>query len=312
MPLFDTHIVVDWSAKATPATGENSIWWTAVIGEGCALKPRNPPTRRRAIESLTTFVADELDAGRRVLAGFDFPFGYPAGVAERLTDETSAAAVWNWLDREIEDQPDNSNNRFEVAERMNGFWGGIGPFWGRPWQWSGPEEVPIRGTERTERGGHPPERRIADKRAKGAKTVWQLAGNGSVGSQVLVGLPALKRLLSHPRIGGRGSIWPFDTGLRAPDTRETPLVLAEIYPSLLRKEVSESRGGGEVLDRVQVRVNAAAFARLDRRGGLAPLFAGAAGLSPDERHLIEKEEAWILGLGHEDGIRDAARMDCDA
>ncbi|MCY3669716.1 MAG: precorrin-8X methylmutase, partial [Alphaproteobacteria bacterium] len=139
----------------------------------------------------------------------------------------------------------------------------------------------------------------------------QLAYAGSVGSQVLVGLPALKRLLADPRIGGCGRVWPFDTGLRAPDTREAPLVLAEIYPSLLRKEVAACRGDGEVLDRAQVRVNAAAFARLDRRGGLAPLFEGACGLSVDERGLIEQEEAWILGLGHEDGIRDAARTDCD-
>ena len=276
MPLFDTHIVVDWSAKATPATGENSIWWAAVIGGGCVLEPRNPPTRHKAIRSLTAFIADELDVGRRVLAGFDFPFGYPVGVAERLTGEASAPAVWNWLNREIEDQRDNSNNRFVVAERMNGFWDGIGPFWGRPWQWSGPDGVPIRRSERTNREEHPAERRIADERVKMAKTVWQLAGNGSVGSQVLVGLPALKRLLADPRIGGRGRVWPFDTGLRVPDTREAPLVLAEIYPSLLRKEVAACRGDGEVLDRAQVRVNAAAFARLDRQGGLAPLFDGRA------------------------------------
>ena len=307
MPLFDTHIVVDWSAATSPATGENSIWWAAVIGEGCVLEPSNPPTRYKAIESLAAFIADELHAGRRVLAGFDFPFGYPAGVAERLTGDASALAVWDWLAEHVQDEPDNGNNRFQVAERMNGFWDGIGPFWGRPWQWSRPYRVPIRGRERTNREEHPAERRIADERVKMAKTVWQLAGKGAVGSQVLVGLPALKRLLADPCIGGRGRVWPFDTGLRAPDTRETPLVLAEIYPSLLRKEVAECRGDGEVLDRAQVRVNAAAFARLDRRGGLAPLFGGAPGLGPDERRLIEKEEAWILGLGHEAELRRSAK-----
>ncbi len=305
--MFDTHIVVDWSAAAVPATGENSIWWAAVIGEGCALEPRNPPTRHKAIESLAAFIAHELDAGRRVLAGFDFPFGYPAGVAERLTGEASALAVWDWLAERVRDTPDNGNNRFEVAERMNGFWKGIGPFWGRPRQWSQFKNIPTKEKARTCR---PNERRIADKHAKGAKTVWQLAYAGSVGSQVLVGLPALKRLLADPRIGGRGRVWPFDTGLVAPDTREARLVLAEIYPSLLRKQVDEQREDGEVPDRAQVRVNAAAFARLDRRGGLAPLFEGAGGLSPDECRVIVEEEAWILGLGHEDGIRDAARTDC--
>ena len=307
--MFDTHIVVDWSARSKPSPARpsrDSIWW-AVIREGRAVEPQYERTRHHAVERLAAFIAHELDAGHRVLAGFDFPFGYPAGVAERLTGEASALAVWDWLAERVRDEPGNGNNRFEVAERMNGFWKGIGPFWGRPQQWSQFKNIPTKEKARTCR---PNERRIADKHAKGAKTVWQLAYAGSVGSQVLVGLPALKRLLADPRIGGRGRVWPFDTGLMAPDTREAPLVLAEIYPSLLRKQVDEQQEDGEVLDRAQVRVNAAAFARLDRRGGLTPLFEGAGGLSPDECRVIVEEEAWILGLGHEDGIRDAARTDC--
>ncbi len=311
MPLFDTHIVVDWSARSKPSPARpsrDSIWWAAVR-DGSALEPRYIRTRHEAVERLAAFIAGELDAGRRVLAGFDFPFGYPEGVAERLTGDASALALWDWLAARVEDRPDNGNNRFAVAEEMNRFWPGVGPFWGRPPAWHYPQ-IPVRARDRTRREGHPPERRIADRRAREAKTVWQLAYSGSVGSQVLVGLPALKRLLEDPRIGSRGAVWPFHTGLRAPDTREKPLVVAEIYPSLLRKEVGEHRRDGEVLDRAQVRVNAAAFARLDRRGGLAPLFSGASGLGPNDRRPIEEEEAWILGLGHEDAIRDAARTDC--
>jgi len=309
MALFDTLIVVDWSARSKPSPvrpSRDSIWWAAVR-EGHALEPEYVRTRHEAIESLTAFVAGELDAGRRILAGFDFPFGYPAGVAERVTGRDSAFAVWDWLAERIGDKPDNANNRYEVAQTINGLWKGVGPFWGRPRQWSQFAAIPTTEMERTCR---PRERRIADLRAIGAKTVWQLAYAGSVGSQVLVGLPALKRLLGDPRIGGRGTVWPFDTGLRAPDSRRTPLVLAEIYPSLLRKQVGECREDGEILDRAQVRVNAAAFARLDRRDGLAPLFEGACDLNPDERRAIVEEEAWILGLGHEDEIRDAARTDC--
>ena len=219
MPIFDTHIVVDWSARSKPSPvrpSRDSIWWAAVRA-GHALKPRYLRTRHDAVESLAAFVAGELDAGRRVLAGFDFPFGYPAGVAERLTGEASALAVWDWLAERIEDEPDNGNNRFAVAEEMNRCWPGVGPFWGRPQAWRYPQ-IPVRARDRTCRDGHPPERRIADLRARGAKTVWQLAYSGSVGSQVLVGLPALKRLLADPRIGGRGRVWPFDTGLASSRT----------------------------------------------------------------------------------------------
>ena len=311
MPLFETHIVVDWSARSKPSPvrpSADSIWWAAVR-DGRALEPEYARTRHDAVERLAAFVAGELDAGRRVLAGFDFPFGYPAGVAARVTDRASAAALWKWLAERIEDSDTNANNRFAVAEEMNRCWPGVGPSWGRPAGWDFPD-VPTRQKDRSCPGAHPPERRICDKRATGAKTVWQLAYSGSVGSQVLVGLPALKRLLGHPRIGGRGAVWPFDTGLQAPDTCKAPFVLAEVYPSLLRKEVGDCRRDGEILDRAQVRVNAAAFGLLDRRDGLASLFAGAPGLGPEECRLIEDEEAWILGLGHEDEIRDAARMDC--
>jgi len=298
--LFETHLVVDWSARATPSPvkpSKDAIWWAAVR-EGRALEPEYARTRREAVARLAAFIAAELDAGRRVLAGFDFPFGYPAGVARHLTGSDSALALRDWLAARIEDAADNANNRFHVAAEINRRYPGIGPFWGHPPTRDFPD-IPARETARRRRGGHPPERRIADRRAAGAKTVWQLAYAGSVGSQALVGLPALKRLLDDPRLAGRAAVWPLQTGLRAPDTAGTPLVLAEIYPSLLRREVARRRRKGEIPDRAQVRVNAAAFARLDAEGGLAPLFQGAPDLSDEERRRIEKEEAWILGLGHE-------------
>ncbi len=52
-------------------------------------------------------------------------------------------------------------------------------------------------------------------------------------------------------------------------------------------------------------MNAEAFARLDRQRRLAPLFEGQPSLTAEERQIIETEEAWILGLGHEDALRGA-------
>ena len=219
-----------------------------------------------------------------MLVGFDIPFGYPAGVAQHLTGEASALALWDWLAERIEDAPDNTNSRYDVAAAINRTYPGLGPFWGRPATWDYPA-IPVRASVRTEQSAHPPERRIADRHATGAKTVWQLAYAGSVGSQILLGLPALKRLVEHPRIAGRAAIWPFQTGLRRPDA---PAVIAEVYPSLLRDEVRKRRREGEILDRAQVRVNAEAFARLDAGGGLAPLFAGASlSCTSAERRIIE-------------------------
>ena len=309
MTIFHTHVIVDWSARSKPSLArptKDAIWW-AVARDGIVEKPAYARTRHDAVERIANLIAAELDAARRVLIGFDFPFGYPAGVAAHLTGQASALALWNWLAARIEDTEENANNRFDVAEEINRTFPGLGPFWGRPQNWPYPE-VPTRESSRTGREAHPPEHRIADLHAKGAKTVWQLAYAGSVGSQVLLGLPALKRLMEDPRLEGRLAVWPFDTGLRAP---EAPAVLAEIYPSLLRREVEARMNEGqtpprfEIPDAAQVRVNAEAFARLDALGGLGPLFQGAPFLDATERRIIETEEAWILGLGHEEELKKA-------
>ena len=86
MPLFHTHIVVDWSARSKPSPAKpakDAIWWAvARIASGIKVdEPEYVRTRHEALDRLAGLVAGELDSGRRVLAGFDFPFGYPAGVA---------------------------------------------------------------------------------------------------------------------------------------------------------------------------------------------------------------------------------------
>lgn len=307
-PLFDTHIVVDWSARGKPGPAKptkDGIWWAVARIDDASVSLRTPVyarTRDNALRRLICLIADELKMNRRVLVGFDFPFGYPKGVAEHLTGNASALALWDWLAERIKDEPNNTNNRFEVAEKINeAYDSGLGPCWGRPRTWSFPT-IPEKESARTVREPHPRERRVADQRAEGAKTVWQLAYAGSVGSQVLLGLPALKRLIENPGIAGRAAVWPLQTGLQMPKAQA---VVAEIYPSLLRKEIEKRKHNDEIQDCAQVRINAEAFARLDAAGKLAPLFRGAPRLTPDQRYLIETEEAWILGLGHEQALRRA-------
>ena len=305
MALFDTHIVVDWSARSQPSPAKptrDAIWW-AVARDGVVARPVYVRTRHAAITRLGKLIAAERGALRHVLVGFDFPFGYPAGVARHLTGRACAFALWNWLATRIDDDETNANNRYAVAAEINGRYPGVGPCWGRPATWPYPD-VPTRAHARTHRAAQPSERRIADEHAKGAKTVWQLAYTGSVGSQVLLGLPALERLRSANSIAGSVAVWPFEGGLAVPDK---PVVFAELYPSLLKRAVARYAKESEIHDRAQVRVNAGAFASLDAAGGLAPLFEGSPALTPSERQLVETEEAWVLGVGHEAVLHDAAR-----
>ncbi len=292
-PLFDTHIVVDWSARSSPSPmrpSADAIWWAVVRG-GQTKPPVYQRTRGEAVKRLADFLAAEVAAGRRVLIGFDFPFGYPEGVAARITGRAEAFALWDWIAMRVHDGPDNANRRFEVAAEINRFYDGVGPAWGRPAAWDVPD-VPVAMKERWG-ADHPPERRRADGRSTTAKTVWQLAYAGSVGSQILLGLPALKTLREDPRLRGYVAVWPFDSGFEVP---EAAVVLAEVYPSVLQPQVHARRRADEVLDAAQVRVLAAGFAALDASGGLGPLFSAPEGLTAADHAVVCAEEAWILGL----------------
>jgi molybdopterin molybdotransferase len=300
---FDDVVIVDWSSASVPtgARPRKDAIWIGHDGVHGPTEPTYHPTRADALARLRALLGELLGRGRRVLAGFDFPFGYPAGVAERLTGRAEALALWDWLAEALTDGPDNANDRFAVAARMNRAWPGVGPLWGRPESVEAPD-VPLRKSERVG-AGHPADWRRVEHaaRAGGAqpKSCMQLAYSGAVGAQVIVGLPALRAL--RAAFAGHAAVWPFETGLTAGDA---PLVLAEIYPSLLREAVAAQRAEDEILDRAQVRVTAAAYAALDASGGLSPLFAPM--LAPSDAAIVAGEEAWILGVGCEPALRAAA------
>ena len=87
--------------------------------------------------------------------------------------------------------------------------------------------------------------------------VWQLNGNGSVGGQALTGIAALERLRRDPRLNGKIAVWPFETGFALP---QSPVVLAEIYPSLVIPHPDE-----KVKDAGQVRALAEKLAGLEKK-----------------------------------------------
>ncbi|MEM9061343.1 MAG: precorrin-8X methylmutase [Pseudomonadota bacterium] len=284
-PLFDGYVMVDWSAASKPTRGKDSIW-LGVSMRGRDVTVENIPTRFAARARLHQLCADAVARGDRLLVGFDFPFGYPNGVAKKVTGQNSALVLWRWLATRLKDGADNSNNRFEVASAINDLYPGIGPFWGRPETWDFPA-IPTKARARTG-VRHPPERRLVEERQKTAQPVWKLYTTGSVGSQVLTGIPAVLALRDDAELSAHSAIWPFETGLTTPQAQIT---FAEIYPSLIPPDPSE-----EIKDAGQVRAVADWLSGLDRDGALEPLFAGPPDASAEDRRLIATEEAWILGL----------------
>lgn len=282
---FDTVAVVDWSSSASPSPAKPSadaIWIGVASAEAEATTYHR--TRAEAEAALRALIAQERAAGRRLLIGFDFPMGYPAGFAARLTGTSHARAVWHWLAGRISDGPDNANNRFAMADAINAGFGGRGPFWGRPNTLSLPHLAETKGVDYARFGLH--ERRLIEQAIPKAQPVWKLYTTGSVGGQALMGLPLIHRLSNLPGV----AVWPFD----APDA---PVVLAEVYPSLLADQVAAEGG---IKDEAQVRLLSRALLRLSAAGKLGPLFATPA--AP-----VTTEEGWVLGAGFEDALREATR-----
>jgi molybdopterin-guanine dinucleotide biosynthesis protein B len=275
--LFDTIVIVDWSASARPTPkrpSADSIW----IGTASERGETTTYCRTRAAAegALATLLDAEAAEGRRVLAGFDFPFGYPEGFAQRLTGSARAGAVWNWLERNLRDGPDNSNRRFHLAASVNARLGGRGPFWGRPRHLALPDLPETKDVDYAGLGFS--ERRRVEGEVPRAQPVWKLYTTGSVGGQALTGLPVIARLARRPGC----AVWPFD----APTS---PLVLAEVYPSLI--DPALARLPSAIKDEAQVRLLARALFRLSRAGSLESM------LDSPPVWPGRTEEGWILGAG---------------
>ena len=137
-PLFDAYVMVDWSGAARPVRGADSIWWALLMRQDgflALVRRENPATRAVAMDQIGDLLGALADDGRRILTGFDFPFGYPAGFGKclGLTEKPMWRTTWALLDRLIADGDDNSNNRFDCAGQLNEMTGHDNfPFWGHP------------------------------------------------------------------------------------------------------------------------------------------------------------------------------------
>jgi hypothetical protein len=145
----------------------------------------------RALSTREEAVERVLETEPPVVAGFDFSFGVPAWFAL-----ANACA--------------NIDDVWSLAERDGARW--IAP---TPPFWNGRCDVP-------------PDRRFrqCELRYPGAKSVFQLVGNGQVGKGSVRGMPLLARM----RAAGV-AIWPFDAA--------TDRTVFEIYPTALRRSRSD-------------------------------------------------------------------------
>lgn len=305
MAMLDAIVMVDWSAASRPTSGRDSIWFAVGRRQGRGFDfapPENPRTRPAAEERLVGLLAGLASEGARVLIGFDFPYGYPCGLASALELPDGVppwAAVWRHWAAKIQDGDRNENNRFEFASELNARIGpGEGPFWGCPNGSATPFLRPDRGSRwdfpyAVPAGGVLECKRQTEARMSGVQETWKLYGVGSVGSQALMGIPCVERLRRHPDLAAFSRVWPFETGFTPhPLPARGPFVLhAEIWPGAV---VLDARSH-LVRDAAQVVSLSRHVADLDTRGCLGNWFGEPEELSASAREACIVEEGWILG-----------------
>lgn len=306
MSLFDAYLCIDWSGRNSPSPvkpSRDALWIGERHSDGAAGE-RYYRTREACVRDLRDRLQAHAAAGRRVLVGFDFPFGYPKGLVSALELEGPGPPwlrLWRELDRRISDAALNASNRLAVAgelnERCRRFDGEAppGPFWGCPQGKSVSGLAPRSpGFPFPARGDRIlPRLRSVDRRCPGIQEGWKLYGAGSVGSQALLGIPRVLRLREDPELSTFSYVWPFEEGSRTAWGAGPVIVYAEVWPS---RHCANPADPAEPRDRAQVRAVAAWMAEQDSRGELEGWLALPADLSPEERAVVLHAEGWILGV----------------
>lgn len=229
-----------------------------------------------------------LDACRGpALVAWDFPFGYPAGSG--LGGGRRAASRLFGL---VEDGPNDANNRFEVADRLNQSIGDPpGPFWGGP---PGMDYSCLKPTKRPFEQRRFEEWRIVERMARDAghstiQSVWKLYTPGSVGSQAIMGLATIERLNGALSSSKRTAYWPFDTGW---NKDLGGIVHAECWPTLFPTAAVPFA----FKDARQVMAVRDALDMADREGRLIDMLGPPSSLTAAELEAVTTEEGWILGF----------------
>ena len=278
-PAFDLVIACDWSAAKgrKPEPGEDRCWLAWRTADNPTPDPEYMPTRLEAEARVRELIIEHAQA--RVLIGFDFAIGYP--LAENGEPVLPIGRdLCAYFAKRITDDPSGVNNRYDVAQDLNGYirhatGAPHGPFWGRPKEMKHLAALPMGRMKPT----GVTQFRAAEEAARSSgggrpQSAWKLAGIGSVGSQSLMGLPTIHRLLTDPLIAPRAHLWPFEPAPERPDA----VSIAEIYPSLFPQRAPKHwyRDARQVAD------------SRDAMWALQEL--------PRPTHERAKIEGWILGV----------------
>ncbi|HTK03205.1 MAG TPA: hypothetical protein VL401_00355 [Alphaproteobacteria bacterium] len=308
MNLFDCYIAVDWSAKNVPSPAKPSkdaLW----VGEKDTLNNTQKEsyfrTRFECLKYLRELLIENIKSNKRTIIGFDLDFGFPAGLVNSLnlkTDKPKWLQLWEKLNQMVSDDEFNTNNRFEVANKLNELCieniANLGPLWGHPMNQKHSYLNPKSSVYpfKTKTGDLLRKLRWTEMRENKAQPVWKLIGSASVGGQTIIGIPAIYKLRFDPLIYKYSKIWPFETGFSSVvnPIGEPSVLFVEIWPGILNDKLDSKI---PIRDQAQVKATVDWMAELDGKDELKNLLSIPKDLDVvAQKHCIE-EEGWVLGMG---------------
>ena len=257
-PAFRRYIGIDYSGAQTPTVGLSGLRVYQARGNGKPVEvlPPSPPkhwTRKGIAKLLVERLAEDIPT----IVGIDHAFSFP----KEYFQTHSISCKWQEF---LEDfhyhwPTDGDNTRVDDVRE-----GRVG-----------------NGAART---GDTTWRRITEKRAGGAKSVFHFDVPGSVAKSTHAGLPWL--LFIRKRLGKQVHFWPFD-GWKLPPGRSA---IVEVYPARWNRWLPRQDRTQDQQDAFSV---AAWLSDTDRNGRLGIFLKPP--LTDCERP-VARAEGWILGV----------------
>ncbi|KAA5603987.1 hypothetical protein F1188_17965 [Roseospira marina] len=252
---FNRYVGIDYSGAETPTASLKGlrVYMAVAGGEPEEVLPPPSPRKYSTRKGIAAWLVERLSEDVPTLIGIDHAFSFP------LRYFHSHRLRLDWP---------------EFLEDFHEHW---------PTDHDDVYVRNVRDGSGKARMGDSHWKRLTDKRAKPAKSVFHFGVQGEVATSTHAGIPWLRVIRNQ--LGSRVHFWPFD-GWDIPEGRST---IAEVYPALWSHAFSRN---GRTDDQHAAFSVAAWMSRADRNRTLgAALHSRLA--DPDD--IVARVEGWILG-----------------
>ena len=260
MPAFSRYIGIDYSGAMTAESSLKGlrVFEARASGEPAEVPPPPSPRRYWTRRGLAAWLVEVLRGDEPTLVGIDHAFSFPM----RYFETHRLQPDWpSFLDDFQRHWPTDAEHMYVDFIRDGADGNGAARMGNTRW------------------------RRICERRAGGAKSVFHFDVPGSVAKSSHAGIPWLRYI--RQQLGPRVHFWPFD-GWQVPAGRSA---LAEVYPALWKHAYPAHGRSPDQHDAFSV---AAWLRDADSDGRLARAF------NPELTFQERAEagvEGWILGVG---------------